>query len=397
MEGYEIFQYKILQTYSGSYPDKPLSEATRKAFLDTPRHLFIKRYRLWRVPEVWFDVNEENLEEHLATLYSDQPLALISDDEQRVPSTISQPSLVLYMLDMLSLEPGHKVFELGAGSGWNAALMGHLVGAEGHVYSLEIIPEMAQRARDAIESLGRKNVSIITADGGEGYEAAAPYDRVIFTAGTYDLPSHFYEQIKEDGLLLIVIKNEGGGDNLFLLRKTGNHFESLESLLCGFVPMTGKYQLHGLEPIDLESLPEWESLKDKEVSTSPFWWGGNGKSGFIWRTMGIRSYLNITEPLFKVFKSQNSDFSHPEERFFGLWDQEKQSLVITKDDQLVSYGSEEAKERLISNVKRWVDLGMPGAASFNLQIHPIDAPLTTAPNQWLVKRKQSQFLWSLDH
>ncbi len=71
---------------------------------------------------------------------------LYGEDDSNVLSTISQPSFVLRMLDMLQLRPGHRVFELGAGSGWNAALMGHLVGPEGQVFSLELIPEVARAA-----------------------------------------------------------------------------------------------------------------------------------------------------------------------------------------------------------------------------------------------------------
>ena len=144
--------------------------------------------------------------------------------------------------------------------------MGHLVGPVGQVYSLEIIPEVAQMAAESISALGITNVQIITADGGEGYAASAPYDRAIFTAGAYDLPSHFYEQIKEGGLLLVVIKSEGGGDNLFLLRKTDNHFESLESMPCGFVQLAGKYKLNTLELITLETLPEWIELQQQEIA-----------------------------------------------------------------------------------------------------------------------------------
>src|SRR6185436_7698525 len=110
------------------------------------------------------------------------------------------------------LQPGQRVFELGAGSGWNAALMGRLVGSAGQVYSLEIIPEVAQMARETIEQWEIKNVQILQGDGGDGYSAGAPYDRAIFTAGSYDLPRCFHEQIKVGGLLLIVIKSEGGGD-----------------------------------------------------------------------------------------------------------------------------------------------------------------------------------------
>ena len=122
---------------------------------------------------------------------------------------------------------------------------------------------------------------IVAADGGEGYAAGAPYDRAIFTAGTYDLPHHFYEQMRDGGLLLVVIKNEGGGDNLFLLRKTENHFESLESMPCGFVQFRGKYQLDNLEPITVETLPEWTELQHKEIARMPFWWGGKGSEGLM--------------------------------------------------------------------------------------------------------------------
>ena len=273
--------------------------------------------------------------------------------------------------------------------------MGQLVGPQGRVYSLELIPEVARTATESIEAQGIKNVKVIEADGGEGYEAGAPYDRAIFTAGAYDLPHQFFEQIKDGGLLLIVIKNEGGGDTLFLLRKVNGHFESIESMLCGFVQMKGKYQLDSLGPVQLETLPEWPELKQKAISTKPFWWGGKGKEGFQWRTLGIRSFLSITEPAFHSFKTERRNKRLREEHYFGLWDQEQQSLVIAKDDLLLSYGNSTAEERLLKGVERWVMLGMPSAASFALKIYPSAFPLTTDENQWIVERKESQFLWSL--
>lgn len=395
MTSFEKFQKQLLAQSRYIFWDKPLSQATEKAYWATPRHLFVKRYRLWGNQE-WNEIDDHNLEQHLAILYHDRALILFGDDDDNIPSTISQPSLVLYMLDMLQLEPGHTVLELGAGSGWNAALLGHLVGSEGQVYSLEIIPELAQTATETIEALGIENTQIIAADGGEGYATGAPYDRAIFTAGAYDLPRHFYEQIKEGGLLLIVIKNEGGGDTLFLLQKKENHFESLDSLPCGFVQMTGKYQLDSLKPITLETLPDWPALQTKELSSSPFWWGGKGKEGFRWRTLGIRSFLGITEPRFRAFKSEKSDEQSYEEHFFGLWDEPNQALVIAKDDQLITYGHPAARERLLAATRRWVDLGMPSAASFKLRIYPLDAPLVAGEKQWLVKREESQFLWGLE-
>jgi len=393
MESAEKYQRQLLEQAQAIYYATPLSEATQKAYLATPRHQFVRRYRRWGIKE-WSEVNEGNLEEHLATLYSDRALVLFGDDDDDVPSTISQPSFVLRMLDMLQLERGQKVFELGTGSGWNAGLMGNLVGSEGCVYSLELIPEIAQTAAATIDGLGIKNVKVIEADGGEGYVAGAPYDRAIFSAGAYDLPQPFFEQIKEGGLLLIVIKSEGGGDTLFLLRKEHEHFQSIEALPCGFVQMRGKYQLDSLKPIQLEELPEWSELKNKLINTRPFWWGGKGKQDFPWRTLGIRSFLGITEPSFRAFKTEKNEHLR-EQHYFGLWDREQKSLVIAKDDLLLSYGNSTAEKRLIKSLEHWIRLGMPSAASFALKIYPIEFPLTANENEWIVKRKESQFLWSL--
>jgi protein-L-isoaspartate(D-aspartate) O-methyltransferase len=390
----EKYQRQLLEQAKAIYAETPLSDATQKAYLETPRHKFVRRYRLWGVKE-WSEVNEGSLEEHLATLYLDRALVLFGDDDDDVPSTISQPSFVLRMLDMLQLDPGHRVFELGAGSGWNAALMGHLVAPEGSVYSLEIIPEVAQRAGATMKELGITNVNVIEGDGGEGYAEGAPYDRAIFTAGAYDLPHPFFEQIKEGGLFLVVIKSEGGGDTLVLLRKEHDHFESIDSVPCGFVQMRGKYQLDRLKPILLDELPEWSELKNKLIHTRPFWWGGKGKEDFPWRTLGIRSYLGITEPTFRAFKMERPDGQGRGKNYFGLWDPEQVSLVIAKDDLLLSYGNPAAEERLLKALERWIKLGMPSAASFALKIYPVDFPLTASENEWIVQRKESQFLWSL--
>ena len=144
MDNIEKYQKQLLEQTQKLYEETPISEATTKAYLATPRHCFVRRYREWGIKE-WNVVSSDNLAEHLATLYANRPIILFGDDDANIPSTISQPSFVLRMLDLLQLKPGDNVFELGAGSGWNAALIGYLVGPRGHVVSLEIIPELAQK------------------------------------------------------------------------------------------------------------------------------------------------------------------------------------------------------------------------------------------------------------
>jgi len=141
-----------------------------------------------------------------------------------------------------------------------------------------------------------------------------------------------------------VIKLEGGGDSLFVLRKTENHFESLGSTPCAFVQLTGKHQLADLEPADPNQLPEWSELAAQEVSKTRFWWGGKGRESFALRTMNIRFFLSISEPRFRRFKTETTPQQPQGDQFFGLWDPERRSLVLAKDDWLIAYGNASARE-----------------------------------------------------
>ncbi len=395
MESSEKYQRQLLEQSRRIFYKTPISQATERAYLATPRHHFIRRYREWGSKE-WREVTAGNLEQHLAALYADRPLVLFGEDDENILSTISQPSFVLRMLDMLQLEPGQSVFELGAGSGWNAALMGHLVGPQGRVFSLEIIPEVARAAAEAVRTAGIANVNIVAADGGDGYAGGAPYDRAIFTAGAYDLPRAFNDQLGDGGLLMAVIKLEGGGDSLVVLRKTKDHFESVDSMSCAFVQLRGKHQMEDLEPVDLNTLPEWPELKEQEISRTRFWWGGKGQETLAWRTMGIRFFLGISEPCFRAFKTGKTAGRPLEDHCFGLWDRERRSLVLANEDWLIAYGNVSAREQLLERVGCWVGLGMPTAASFKLQVYPNDFGVEPRENQWIVKRSESTFLWSLE-
>jgi protein-L-isoaspartate(D-aspartate) O-methyltransferase len=388
----EKHQLQLLEQARAAYRDTPITPATERAYLETPRHIFVPRYRQWG-STTWHDLRPDNWDEHAAALYSDQPLILAGDDDQNLISTISQPSFVLRMLDLLQVLPGQSVFELGTGSGWNAALLGHLVGERGRVVSVEIVGDVAAGAVAALRKIGRPHVQVIIGDGGDGYMDGAPYDRAIFTAGTYDVPKAFFDQIKDGGLLLTVVKNVGGGDNLFVLRKTKDHFESIDSMNCGFVQLTGKHRDESLDPVELERLPEWSALRCREVSRRPFWWGGVGQQSFMWRTAAIRSFLGVAEPQFLAFKDVTQA---RENHFFGLWDREGDSLVIARDDQLITYGTPAAATRLLSGIERWVQLGMPTAASFCLSVYPADTAVRVDERQWLVRRRQAQFVWTME-
>lgn len=197
----------------------PLSEKVVEAYYAHPRHLFIPEYAL-----------EE--------AYSDQALHLYSKGS--FISTISQPSFVLKILDLLKLEEGHKVFELGTGSGWNTAMMAFIVGAAGRVISTEIIPEMADRALVTLKKYSVDNALVLTGDGFEGYAQAAPYDRVIFTAGSKEFPEKLFGQLKEKGRMVFVRQSFWGYDVLELIEKVNGQPVVLQTMPCSFVSVVRK-------------------------------------------------------------------------------------------------------------------------------------------------------------
>jgi hypothetical protein len=105
--------------------------------------------------------------------------------------------------------------------------------------------------------------------------------------------------------------------------------------------------------------------------------------------------LGIAEPAFRAFKDAKSETQLREKQYFGLWLPQEHSLVIAKDDLLISYGSDAARDRLFAHLRYWLELGMPTAASLTLRIYPSDAVVSCGKNDWLVKRRESQFMWSL--
>lgn len=221
----------------------PLPDATIRAFRMFPRHAFVDRFRDPRSAQ-WIQVDDAHLDEHLESIYRDQPLVIWGED--RTLSTISQPSFVLYLLTFLDLRAGDRVFELGAGSGWNAALMGSLC-APGEVHSYEIIASLAQAAAQRIERLGLTNVRIVAGDGMD-VPAGLTFNRGIFTAGAGDLPRCFYDVMESESRLLFVFKPESGTDLLLVLNKVGEEFVSDRILECGFVPVTGPFAVDEEKP-----------------------------------------------------------------------------------------------------------------------------------------------------
>jgi len=186
--------------------------AVLSALRKVPRHLFVP-------------------EEYRREAYEDYPLPIGEGQ------TISQPYIVALMTQMLEVKPGHKVLEIGTGSGYQAAVLAEL-GAE--VYTIEILPSLAEKARDRLKKLGYEKVHVLVGDGYRGYPAEAPFDAVIVTAAPEKIPQPLLDQLGLGGRLVVPIGKYS--QELKLVRKTETGTTTEDMLPVRFVPMVGEVE-----------------------------------------------------------------------------------------------------------------------------------------------------------
>jgi len=167
--------------------------------------------------------------------YDDIPLPILRG------KTISQPTTVMLMTHALELEEGNKVFEVGSGSGYQAALIGKIVGPKGKVISTEVLPELVQFAKDNLRKAGIFNVEVHEEEGSHGWPSEAPFDRIILTAACKEFPKELIDQLKVDGVILgpvgdlqeqELVKGIKRDDGTLALEFLGQFL---------FSPMAGKY------------------------------------------------------------------------------------------------------------------------------------------------------------
>lgn len=151
--------------------------------------------------------------------------------------TISQPSVVGLMTQRLALDPGHKVLEIGTGSGYQTAVLSFLARS---VYSLERIDELARGAAAVLRSVGCNNVSVKAFDGTYGYPPAAPYDRILVTAGTDEVPEPLLAQLAVGGRLVVPI-GPPHRQRLRVIRRRKDHFGQEDGEEVVFVPLIGRF------------------------------------------------------------------------------------------------------------------------------------------------------------
>lgn len=171
--------------------------------------------------------------------YADDPVVTKLDAHGHPVSSASQPAIVALMLEQLGVRPGDRVLEIGAGTGYNAALLAVLAGGEGQVSTVDIDPEVAAGARAHLDAGGFGQVSVVQADGALGWPAAAPYDRIILTVGAWDILPAWAGQLAASGRLVLPLALGPALQYSVAFQPAGGHLASVSVLPCGFMRLRG--------------------------------------------------------------------------------------------------------------------------------------------------------------
>jgi protein-L-isoaspartate(D-aspartate) O-methyltransferase len=202
------------------------SDEVRRAFLAVPRELF--------VPEI---AERDGLE----AVYVPDTALVTAADARGVPiSSSSAPAIMAPMLEALGLRPGLRVLEVGAGTGYNAALLKTLVGQAGRVISIDIEPAFARRARRALVASGHR-CSVMVGDGELGWPPGAPFDRIVATASAAHVPRAWRDQLVDGGLVELPLRLSPGSplQAVVTLRRDGDRLHSTSIIAGSFMPLRG--------------------------------------------------------------------------------------------------------------------------------------------------------------
>lgn len=194
------------------------SDRVAEAFRAVPRHLFAPGTEL-------------------ETAYADDSVVTKRDEQGNATSAVSAPYIQAMMLEQAGVGAGMRVLEIGS-SGCNAALIAELVGVHGVVTTVDIDPGVVESTRQCLAAAGYPDVNVVLADAEGGVPEHAPYDRVIVTAGAWDIPPAWVEQLAVGGWLVVPLRMQGLTRSV-VFEQWGERLRSRDVRLCGFVPMQG--------------------------------------------------------------------------------------------------------------------------------------------------------------
>lgn len=354
------------------------SPAIRQAFLDVPRETF--------VPEI-------AAEKGLSYVYNEWAALVTKKNQYGVPmSSSTQPNLMARMLEALDIKPGHRVLEIGAGTGYNAALLSHLVGSKGKVVSVDIDPEVAGQAKQHLAAAGFK-ARVFVGDGREGWTSEAPFDRIILSAHAKTVPTDLLDQLAPDGLLQIplLLGPSAIAQVIPTFAKTGTaSLTSIDVIDGGFMAL--RDDAEGLAMPPDFYVVAYDFVKGKGRSIASLWGPGIARAQPSKRAQLLRMVLE-EKPLAPLdFRAGNGLFMYmtlaAEDNLIGGWLVTRREVIgVIEGDppglavmpvrntksgvlmsQLLLRGSQDAERLLRRIIGEWRALGEPAPTSLHLRV-----------------------------
>jgi protein-L-isoaspartate(D-aspartate) O-methyltransferase len=362
------------------------SAPVRDAFRAVPRERFVPAFAR---------------SDGLAAVYRNDVVVTKKDEAGQAVSSSSAPSIMALMLEQLELEPGHRVLEVGAGTGYNAALIKHIVGARGRVVSIDIDPMTAREARVNTRA-GGATVRVVAGDGRRGYEGAAPYDRIISTASAKDVPRAWHRQLAKTGRVTVplFLRDECYFPQAVVtLRKTPRGFESVGVVAGGFMALRASADAAapGVPHVDIrlrnigpersiamlsgESLRGFDDRSLRRVLALALGKGRRRRIPLRPSGAGLLAHLALAGPSGRQAVGIR-----------GLVDARATSFAYLRPGKehatIVSAGGPWAERRLRSLVEDWRSRGSPQLEQLRIRITYGRTP----PRAWRTQRRGSSFV-----
>jgi protein-L-isoaspartate(D-aspartate) O-methyltransferase len=279
----------------------------------------------------------------LADVYEDAAIPTRTGSDGRPVSSSSQPAIMAVMLEQLGVEPGQRVLEIGAGTGYNASLLRHLVGAQGRVVSLDYDHDICHEARRHLAAAAIEDVEVVCSDGAAGWPPAAPYDRILLTVSSADVSPAWFEQLGPGGRLVLPLALLGPMQLSVCFRKQDDRLESESVTGCGFMPLRGELAFSA-DPAPADD-PRLRDLLAKPSST-------NGLELPAKRALaGFEAWLSLTDPSYVTVRTDPDQAPS-----FGLRDPSGLALVVgdqTLAPIAIHGDGQAAARRLVTAYRSW--------------------------------------------
>lgn len=352
------------------------SPAVEAAFRRVPRHRLLESFYTGKYSDEALVVIEPDnpTPDHLAAIYADT--ALVTRVKNGLPaSSSSAPGLMASMLELLELQAGMNVLEIGAGTGYNAALLAELVGDQRQIVTVDVRDDVVAQSQRLLHRAGYGEIAVVRGDGFYGYEERAPFDRIIVTVGSPDLSPHWIAQLTSGGFVLVPLR-QLIMNPLIRVWSDGDVIEGRVVGLSGFMMMEG--ELH-----DASYWPKRPRPDDTGKSRDEPVWGD-----FAWRPQPGQAWVDSEWGGFWYFVATRDRRAWmPSWQAFGLWDEDRGTVVIS-EERITTVGDDGLRSDLEHLYAQWHHLGRPAPSRYRLRFVPLgDGSEDLPTGAWKMDRR----------